>query len=71
VSLQWWSPKFSNSVVRYYHVDYYLDEILQQQDLIDSFDESIIINEQHRITVHDTKVNIVLYVYKYDVPKYY
>ncbi|XP_016661394.1 uncharacterized protein LOC100575348 isoform X2 [Acyrthosiphon pisum] len=58
VSLQWWSPKFSNSVVRYYHVDYYLDEIFQQQDLNDSFDEPKVINEQHRITVHDTKCHL-------------
>jgi len=56
VSLQWLPPKFPNGIVRYYHIHYYLDDILQQQDLIDSFDEQQVINEQRRITVHDTKV---------------
>eukprot|EP00102_Acyrthosiphon_pisum_P024183 XP_016661393.1 PREDICTED: phosphatidylinositol phosphatase PTPRQ isoform X2 [Acyrthosiphon pisum] len=58
VSLQWSPPKFTNGVVRYYHIHYYLDDIIQQQDLIDSFDEQQIINEQHRITVHDTKCRL-------------
>ncbi|XP_022172088.1 cytokine receptor-like isoform X2 [Myzus persicae] len=58
VSLQWSPPKFTNGVVRYYHIHYYLDDILQQQDLIDSFDEQQVINEQRRITVHDTKCRL-------------
>jgi len=66
--LQWRSPKFSNSAVRYYHVDYYLDDIFQQQDLIDSSDEQKVINEQHRITVFDTMVNIILNLFRHDVP---
>ncbi|XP_060857654.1 cytokine receptor-like isoform X2 [Metopolophium dirhodum] len=58
VSLQWSSPKFTNGVVRYYHIHYYLDNILQQQDLIDSFGEQQVINEQRRITVHHTKCRL-------------
>ncbi|KAL5237159.1 hypothetical protein ACI65C_004569 [Semiaphis heraclei] len=58
VSLQWSPPKFANGVVRYYHIHYYLDDILQQQDLIDSIDEQQVINEQRRITVHDTKCRL-------------
>lgn len=67
MSLQWSPPKFTNGVVRYYHIHYYLDDILQQQDLIDSFDEQQVINEQRRITVHDTKVNLLIYLHKHDV----
>jgi len=67
VSLQWSPPKFANGVVRYYHIHYYLDDILQQQDLIDSIDEQQVINEQRRITVHDTKVIILIYLHKHDI----
>uniref|UniRef100_A0A2S2NC68 Cytokine receptor n=1 Tax=Schizaphis graminum TaxID=13262 RepID=A0A2S2NC68_SCHGA len=58
VSLQWSPPKFTNGIVRYYHIYYYFDDVLQQQDLIDSFDEQQVINEQRRVTVHDTKCRL-------------
>lgn len=61
INLTWFPPKFINGVVRYYYVHYILDDVLapqQQQDLIDSMDEQQSINEQRRVTVHDTKVSI-------------
>lgn len=55
VTLQWSPPKLTNGVVRYYHVHYYLDDLLQQPDSTDSLKVLQSMNERH-VEVHDTKV---------------
>lgn len=62
LSLQWSPPKFTNGVVRYYHIDYYLDDtILQQNDFNDTYvDQQQVVNKQRRLTVYDTKVSVII-----------
>lgn len=58
MTLQWLPPKFTNGIVRYYHVHYYVDRAQQpyQQDLIDdSLDEQ---QSERHTTVHEPRVNI-------------
>lgn len=59
VTLQWLPPKFTNGIVRYYHVHYFVDRTspqLHQQELIDELvDEQ---QTERHITVHEPKVNI-------------
>jgi len=61
--LSWLPPKFTNGIVRHYYVHYYLDDVLlpqQQRDLVDTSEELQTINEQRRITCHETKVRITI-----------
>lgn len=59
VALQWLPPKFTNGVVRYYHVHYYVDRTSQQQHQQDMFDDSVDEQTERRhVTVHEPKVRI-------------
>lgn len=66
MDISWTPPKFANGVVRYYLIQYCLDDLFEQQppgDLIDIVEEQKLITEQRNITVQDTKVISISYSY--------
>ncbi|VVC44107.1 Hypothetical protein CINCED_3A018202 [Cinara cedri] len=59
VTLKWLPPKFTNGIVRYYHIHYYIDQAPQQTHQLDLIDESLDDQQsERRITVHEPKCRL-------------